>query len=279
MKSDFFEYARFVEYLKCYVGENRRSLIISGIVLLALPTFLVIVFTWMSIDSYSNLYTYNEMYPSALRDPCLWIVSCVLICCALLFGAVAGSKMFSVVSGRHSRVNFLMTPASAFEKYAALFLIYIVGFVVLMFCSANIANIMRLVVFGVDTEVYKYMEGLSLSQILMLDTKDVSITAMLWGLVLMVPAIYTLGGCLWPRHGFLMTTAFCVVANVLLTALASIPIVSMTLIDGDIEPRYEFFSESDNGLYLVAAGEFIIMIFCYIVSYFRLKEWEVVARW
>ncbi len=254
-----------------------------AIVLLVVPSFLLSIFTWMSIDTYMHAEKMMANYEyQTIGDPLQWMVSLTLLGCGLLLGAVCGSKMFSGLSTRFSRVNFFTTPASNFEKFATLFLIYFVGFFVIYFCSANIANWLRVGIFSLDPVVARYIKALSIREILMysVDTDHpVRVMLLLWGSLVSIPSLYALGSSLWPKNGFLMTTAALIVLQIVLSTLVSIPLVSMSLFDSSLEPRFEFLDNDLTVAGIIIVFEYAWAAFCLALSYFRMKEWEVIARW
>lgn len=274
MKSQIFDRTRFLNCLRCYLGENRRSLQMSALIMLTLPTILTLIFTWMSLDMYQHGRFAEQ---SSLYDPGQWILGSVLVGCTALFGAISGAKMFSTLSTKHSRVNELTLPASVLEKFLTLFLIYFFGFLVVMFLSVNLANILRVVLFSIDPAARAGMIMLSFKELMLCDLEYPEASWLAWGMVLLFPAVYSLGSSLWPKHGFLKTTVCCILLSIATSTLSSVTLIPITFSAGVIEPRFDF--DVRTVLAMLAAAEFAVVIFCYLVSYFRLKEWEVIDRW
>lgn len=270
-----FDYDRFKFYLKSYVGEHRRHLILMTLLVAILPTFLLCVYTWLFKEDYQ----FSYQYWSSNHDPMSSSLTVLTVLLCMIMSAFAGSRMFSVLSTKHSRENFLTLPASSLEKFIVLFGIYCVGYILLLTVSIMAADIIRRGMFfylGPNVDFifapWKFKEYMS---------PDYWLTyVILWlGYIICIQSTYSVGSVLWPRHGFLMTfvatSALQIVWGILLLA----SFLPLNLFGGHAEPRFPLEHYEGAITNLLIAVEVIFIVGCFVFCYFRMKQWEIISRW
>ena len=277
-----FSFNRFSLFLKCYIGENRRTLFILGTIILCLPTLLLCVSTWLGQDVYeiSRYYgrDYFYSYPELHVDPQRWMVIFVFVSLSLIFAMVCGSMTFSTLSTKSSRENFLTIPATMLEKFTALFLIYIVAYVVLMFLSINIANQVRVILFG---HLSQNLCAIPFKETFGMFPNGYVYRNMVawWGFYGVVMTTFMVGSSLWPKNSFIKTMVAIIALIIVVFSLGGIAFVSYGLFSRSFEARFEWMEHEATMLNILMITEAVYSVAAIIFSYFRLKQWELVSRW
>ena len=271
-----FDYDRFKFYLKSYVGEHRRHLLILTLLVAMLPTFLMCVYTWLFQDDYQ----FSDQYWSSDIDPmAVSLIPLITLLC-MVMSAFAGSRMFSVLSTKHSRENFLTLPASSLEKFTALLVIYFVAFFVLMTVSIFAADFTRRFLF--------FYLGPHVDFIFMPSTLKEFLDAGWWVRVIIsfigyfgcILSTYAVGSTLWPRHSFIVTFVATSALQIVWLILFLSVILPLNLFGGSFEPRFDLhFLNEKIILGLLIAFEVVYMVGCFVFCYFRMKQWEIISRW
>ncbi|MCH5244894.1 MAG: hypothetical protein J1E84_00400 [Muribaculaceae bacterium] len=273
--SQTFNFHRLTLFLKCYIGENKRNLLIFATLMLTLPTLLVCIGTWLGQDVYDIQY---PSYYDSDYDPQHWMVAFVCFSQAYLFAMTAGSRVFSALSTKHSRLNFFTTPASTLEKYIALTIVYVAGYALLMFISVNMANIIRVGLFG-----HMSNNLLMVPFPEMMGRVNYSFPyrsmVLIWSTFAVSISIFTVGSVLWPHNSFIKTLVAIIALSIIIGSLTTSSIVYKAVTLGSVGPRFEWMDSERAIMNLVIIGNFISSIACMVFAYFRLKEWEVISRW
>ncbi|MCH5346514.1 MAG: hypothetical protein J1E63_05355 [Muribaculaceae bacterium] len=270
-----FDYDRFKLYLKSYVGEHRRHLLLLTLLVAFLPTFLLCVFTWLFQDEYQ----FNNQYWSSNHDPMASSLIPIVAVLCIVMSAFAGSRMFSVLATKHSREGFLTIPASSLEKFTALFAIYCVGYILLMSVSIMVADFIRLGLFSyLGPDVDFILAPWKLKE-LMSEEFWLKFVILWLGYFCCILSTYAVGSALWPRHGFIMTFVATSALQIVWGILFLGAILPLNLFGGSYEPRFDFEVNENIIIGLGIALEMIYTAGCFVFCYFRMKQWEIISRW
>lgn len=278
----FFNFNRFRIFLACYFGEQRRSLMIFAIIVLSLPALILCLSTWLGQSAYEftrleHMYiNYGEL--TEINDPQHVMVCSILVCLSLLLATVSGSMTFSALSSKSSRTNFLMVPATIFEKFSALFLIYIVGFSVLMLVSVNLANLLRYALFF---QLSEHLKPLSFYETICLYKSGYVFRQMfaLWGLFGILITTFMTGSVLWPKNSYIKTTVALIALSCILGFIFGFVMISYEMASLHITERFEWMNQPATLFSVLIVIEALYCIAATVFCYFRLKQWEIVARW
>lgn len=273
-----FDFERFKLFMQCYVGENSRNLLILGALILTLPAILVCACTWIGQDAYNVSEQYLSYCVEYNKDPQHWMVMFINVSLSFLFAMVAGSRVFSALTTKHSRENFFVIPASTLEKFVALIIIYIVGYSVLMFVSVNVSNLIRPAIFG---HVSDLLKPLSFKDVICATSEIMPYRTMIfvWMFIGVSISTFTVGSVLWPSNSFIKTTVALIAIGIVTSTLTSISFIGQGLFSGDLNIRYEWMANERTIVGIAIVVEIIYSIACIVYSYYRLKQWEVISRW
>ena len=215
-----FNFNRFSQALKCQFLVSRKSWIrLFGIYTLVMfmaelfwtrvqgTSYAIMAEQWSADDLYSN---YNHNVEQVL-------FFCIMFfCIAMLFGA---TSMFSQMKETRQRSAYLLWPVSHLEKYVISFLLNFVLMAVLTVVAYLLADTLRvfvdwltgrIIVWGIHklTELIGYAVFEQWQTIWML-----------FAWVFYIHSLYIVGGTLFRRQQFLLTSATIAVVAILLTMI------------------------------------------------------------
>lgn len=281
--NQIFDFSRFGAYMRKYVAENRSQLLTLGALALFLPMVLVnltiYAFGWGTWLPTFNLpgYDFNWRYEVLFFLVILYILS-----------MISGARLYSSLATKQSRIALFGCPASNLEKSLVPFLIYVVGFFIVAYAGAFLADAVRVWIgraFFADSMTpapqFIPFRGLFFIAGNLWDapTVETYISSPLSN-IFFFQAVFILGTTVWPRHSVVKTVIFGMIFNI---------VVSMLAVWG-----YFLFFHGHAAIRLenvgvdATAGEVAAVIFSieavltiglYLLSYFRFKEWEVIQRW
>lgn len=306
MNNQIFNAARFSAYFKKYIVEKRNSIMVCTGVLLLLPVVYCLAYPYLVDCYYPDAY-YN--FPDHIPDP-MWRPELSMFIIMLGIAALYCSDFYSVISQKKERIAVFTCPASNFEKFATYFIIYAVAYPLLLVLFFFLADALRVWIYRATTDGLSCIQYISpkylltfgntldyayLYQVDILNGNELnadiieyfrtsafikySIT-LLTGLF--IQALFALGSVIWSKKSAFKTICFLMAFGILsgflfyfgMRTFYSSPIHII-----NIEPR-DFGISTDKGItifYDIIA--ICIIIFTWVVSYFRFKEWEVIKRW
>ncbi len=306
MKNQIFDASRFSAYFKKYVVEKKNSLLISFSAILLFSIALCVGWPYIK-GYYSPEAVKNFVVHANILDP-MWYSELKFFILMWVIACVMGCETFSTLTKKKDRIALFTCPASNFEKFATYFLIYIIIFPVLTFLCFLFADAIRvwvysattdgascihyisphyLLSFGCDmkyinTDLYLYNSAITPDEraelIKFLETSAaVQFSLTLFGGLLM-QALFALGSAVWPKKSGLKTLSFFwgfgIVASILFYQ-------GIRLFWGNapIEPRSFGIQSEMTQIVIYDAIALCVIVFTWVVSYYRFKEWEVINRW
>ena len=232
-----FYFNRFSQALKCQFLVERKSWIrLFGIFTLVM--FMAnLFFTRVQGTSYNTMvedWTFDELirtYTHQVEQSVAFGVFFFAI--AMLFGA---TSMFSQMKDTRKRSAYLLWPVSNLEKYVVSFLLYFVLMAILTVGAYMLADTLRVLVDWLSGRVAiwgipKLAEPFAKNAAL----EDWQPAWMFFAWVFYVHSLYIVGGTLFRRQQFLMTSGTIVVVIILLT-----------MISNQINPNIDFVTGTWN---------------------------------
>lgn len=180
-------------------------------------------------------------------------------------------------------IDFMMTPASTLEKYAARCIIYIVGFfIVAMIGTALIDGVQYftsvLLKHHVNESIFSFFRHINFNF-----TENIAILLVIASFYLVAQSLFVLGGVVWPKRGIWITLAYIIVMTLAINVFIQI---AYSIVCQHVELfRFGMLFDMDNKttetivLFSLFAMNLVVTAFNYIVAYYRLKEAEIVQRW
>ena len=214
-----FNFNRFSQALKCqFLVERKTWIRLFGIFTLVM-SFANLFFTRVQGNNYSNMVE-NWGLEEASRHYNHYVESTVMFgiiffCIAMLFGATG---MFSQMKDTRKRSAYLLWPVSNLEKYVVSFLLNFVLMAILTVVAYMLADALRVFVDWLTGRVVIW--GIpKLSE--PLNSPDGpfehwQFAWMLFAWVFYIHSLYVVGGTLFRRQQFLMTSATIAVVAILL---------------------------------------------------------------
>ena len=277
-KNQIFDGARFVAYFKYYAGSNGRRLQMSALgILLAWVLMCVLppVLTWFGGYRAAAMYSMPD-YMWVIEN--LWGVVLLMVLCA-----VSGSRMFSAYHNPRGRIGLLTTPASALEKFATYFIIYVIGFMVVFYVSAIVGDALRV---GAVKLLSDYGDAAHMRPLADVFTSGVASDGkgaamsllLLYGSAMFTLAWFSLGSILWSKNSFVKSLGAAFVFNVVYGLLFSYGFKTFCHRVADVRPRFESWTVETS----VAVGittTVVAIVFVFWLAYRRFREADIIERW
>ena len=190
--------------------------------------------------------------------------------------ALSCSFAFERMNSKQKRISFLMTPATVLEKYLARLLIVIPGTLIIFFLGCFISDLVRVLLFSMSYQ-YGIVQFIDASAFREISFNSKSFWTGPFPIIatfsLFISSVFTLGSSIWPKASFLKTAGVCAALFFfyLIIFLMAYPRHNNPLISAiinDINSAATFV----NTLFILAS------IFNFTLSYFRLKESEIIQR-
>lgn len=261
-----------------YCRENKRRLILSLISLILLILLIAVLCflenkKYYNVPRYSHDPSWNDIIP-------LYIITAF---CALCYGA---ASMFKDLASRQGRINMLMVPANASEKFLSRWIIYVV-IAPIVFClvvfavealRCNIINSFDYEAAAVP--LYRAIGDKQLAlQIIDCEPKNLSkiVTTMIL-LFFTIQSLFVLGSTIWHKNTLiktfvvfsLLTTLYCVYTYNLGEAL-----LSHKFPDEGLDNKFEELKKHTYAILIMA--EISVCLFNYFMSWLRLRELDVIT--
>lgn len=279
-KNQIFNGARFAAYFKYYAGSNGRRLQMSALgILLAwvLACVLPPVATWFGGYRVVEEYSLPD-YMWASED----VYGVVLL---LIFSAVSGSRMYSAYHNPRGRIGLLTMPASALEKFATYFIIYVIGFLAVFYVSAIVGDALRVGAVKLLSDYGDYAHLRPLADVFtsgVTEGQDVDgvvlMMVALYGSVLFTLAWFALGSILWSKNSFVKSLAAAFVFNVVYGMLLSYGVKTFHHKFMEIRPCFENCS-TETAVVAGITSAVVAIAFVFWLSYRRFREADIIERW
>ena len=261
---DFFRYERFADYLKKLFVESWRSNLVRIVLLFAA---MLVVELWTAITIYPGYYdaegilltNYQRDYDPAHST--LWPIFALLF---LLVGCFMSSRFLHDGQRKSGRITMLTTPVSTFENWLARWILHVPAVIVVFFGSLYLADALRVAIFS---PVYP---DLPISPFTITGQfHQLGEVGPMFILYFLLTSLYLLGGVFFPRRAILATSILLFFVGWL---YVSIGIGTHAFFDE--KPGYDY----SLGKNLILAYLCVATLFCWWLSFRRLKELEVIDR-
>jgi hypothetical protein len=272
--SDVFNLNRFGLYIKKHLIDNYRLYAMSLVVLFAL-LLIVVVITYLTGDNFRH---YNNLIPMY----CIGII---------LSGMIFTSAAFSEFSTKPKGVDYLMLPASHFEKFITVFLFTTVGFLL-------VYHLAFYVMFLCLDQIAMLRSGQHMINDLNTDRGILRIgyfyPCFIW---LLLQSIFLLGASYFEKYSFLKTIFLTIIVlfalfllnavfvkilfgNNLVEWFAHAPMFAVMVKNELASPNQfnevkQLFLPRTMQDILGFAGKYLLIPFFWVVAYFRLKDKEI----
>lgn len=170
-------------------------------------------------------FLFMEMFLHIIHIDMLSILqSCVFV--AYIYILVGADKMFSVLSTKQRRTAFLMQPASNTEKFITRYLfntlVWLAG-IAIAFVLADTTRVLLSYVLNMDNHsmIFSLFSYISFSGFFgdgAIRNSGILLIAFLW-----VHSVYMLGGTLFRRYSFFITSAILIAFMIVLALIAEAP--------------------------------------------------------
>ncbi|MBQ1973263.1 MAG: hypothetical protein II222_02780 [Paraprevotella sp.] len=284
MKSleDIFSYSRFMTYARLKWAELRKPTILWGVVLFVLIS---ILFSWHSLYELSHFYSrhtdYIPYFVQVGKDPTHSFVYLGAMFISWLLSTIIGNITFRELGVRSKRISFFCLPVSTFEKTVFVLLgsfLACVAYAILVICADWVRVVVAELVFPVyaecikpffsNGEIFTYMDSYySLASFVLLYAS----------VPLLLHSFFMLGSVVWKKLSFLKTA---IVLSVSFIAGFFLLFHWIEHLNHDIN-GYVYMDEWGkdlNPFCLFSSIMFLVTVFNWAMTYYRLKETEVIHR-
>lgn len=300
MENNIFDSTRFLNYLRSYILINRRQLLITLALFVAIPVALPSVMAYLD-----NAY----MRKSFIYVDPMWHTEMVVFnLIFVIWAAVFGSKIYGNMQSKGNRIEVLTNPASQFEKFLAYFFIYVVCFYVLYVAVTFLGDYVRVIVTRMYAEEGAIIKPIPLEYVLTLgncddilaitedrwviegatettklalirlvEFKEIAEPLMLVNTIVLTQAFFALGGIVWFKNVAMKTASFGIAMMIIVAIVWGLGF--KTFIGGPFEPRFEMSIANTTALWIIECVVFAMTVFFYWLSYKRFKEAEIIHRW
>lgn len=299
MKNQIFDTERFSAYFKKYVAERRTPLLSYLGVLFLFPIAVCLLIPLLK-GLYDPIAVEHFIERGNILDP-MWGSELTLFVFLWLLVCLKCGDFYSMLTGKRERISLFTCPASNFEKFSTYFLISVILFPIIFFGIFLFVDAIRVWVFRAatgaecihyisplyllsfgtaekfwDIDFYSAAQSAELMDFFRNTMAARFSMALLGGLL--IQALYALGCTVWPKRSFLKTSCFSLAF--LITAGILFYEGSRLFYGNDsLSPREFGFSSPISELIFYDLIAVCIIIFTWIISYMRFKEWEVIKRW
>ena len=265
-----FNFNRFSQALKCQFLVERKSWIrLFGIFTLVM--FMAnLFFTRVQGMSYHTLaenWTFDELirtYTHYVEQSAAFGV--FFFCIAMLFGA---TSMFSQMKDTRKRSAYLLWPVSNMEKYVVSFLLNFVLMAILTVGAYMLADTLRVlvdwlsgrvVIWGIPMFAKPFGNNTALVEWQM--------AWMFFNMVFYIHSLYIVGGTLFRRQQFLMTSGTIVVVSILLSMILNQIHPDFNFITGTYDEKAQTYTQTFYpSFYIINSVVTLLIPLHYWVSY------------
>lgn len=284
--SQTFNPARFAAALRKEWGENRRQLLL----LTFLPMgMMAVALFWLTMAKFSEISAYCQSLLANSSDFASGVTSLsvykeyhgathiILAWILVAFACLTASLAFSSTATKEGVLNDLATPASRFEKFAARFVIYILGAWVAAIAGWIIDVFATYLIMDIFTPIGHFFLPTTTGPLFDSATpRSGTITSVTLFFTIFLQSIFFLGSTVWPKSSFVKTfvSAFAIAATMVIIAVTTVKAFADTLHpSGNNIPA--FLDHTLTYLILLA----IMAMINYTIAFIRYRETDVVRRW
>lgn len=190
---------------------------------------------------------------------------------AMIYGIISGSMFMEDYSNRDLRLNSLMLPASTFEKFLSRTVICVILTLVAYVSLFYLADFFRVMILKALSGPDAYVPYFSISDVFINNATCSSLILS----YLCAQATFILGSTIWPKHPFVKTFAALFVLLVLFSFFIGYVLKSFGAFNFAIGALILERNDFTCASYVF---NICYILFCYIISYFRMRESEIINR-
>lgn len=278
IRDTFFDWHRFANVCRKEMVEGWKANLLRVVLMYGM---LAIAFIWNAHLEYDGDRSREAIERS------VWAFGIMAFLWGItVMGCLSASFTMERMKTKTGRMAVLMTPATAFEKFFARWIIFTFVFLVVYIIAYKLADWTRVLVF-----MAKYPEIDPIGQVPLCSmvgecgtstehwTAFPDYRAFMLGVsgYLFFQSCFVLGSSIWPKNAFLKTFAAgvaIVIAYTLIGAMFGNLLISGNYLDVD---RVHLSEETLWACMTVAA--FAMALVNWVLAYFRFKESEIIHRW
>lgn len=266
--SQIFDFKRYADCIKRDLTLNGRAWLIRAALMVAVMTIMLVLVSRDDIHGMWNAQTIS------IEDQMDHGFN-VLRVCMFIFTAIGASLFMENMTSPGKRLNELMSPASTLEKYLSRWTVCVLGVTIGFFVCFSLAELLRILIME---WIWGDINGLVYCGPFKL-LKQAERWYFPWCIMAAIQATFVLGSTVWPKKSFQKTFGFMFALQILLvlTVIATdellMPDPSQYVLK--ITP-YDF--TQDDLFRILSVSSLVWTAYCYIVSFFRMRESEIIHR-
>ena len=269
IKDTFFSFSRFGKLFYKEISENWK---LYGLQVLVMYVAMAITLIWYSYTDYTSFNTLAKTNDLNVHIFTLvfWMWSWWTFIC------LGTSFAFKTMKGKTGRITMLMTPVTAFEKFFFRWLIYVLVLPLLILLSIWLADYTRVFVYSAIYPEMPFIEVTDFKHFVDQGDGGYSLChswvdgSLLILLNVYIQSFFLLGSIIWPKNSFIKT----LIAFVLFVFLYYWVVVGFSHFteNSALANLNSFIFKWGHVLFPV------LTIINWVLTYFRLKESEVIHR-
>ncbi|MDE6326958.1 MAG: hypothetical protein K2L29_05905 [Duncaniella sp.] len=237
------------------IAYNRRKILIFSVSILSVITITDIIFTVS--NAYAGTNTAFEQF------------GCLILLAA---ATILPSLSFHELAKKPSASRFLTLPASDIEKFASRWILTVPGSILLLITISLVGDTLSAIIVRLLCDISGDIDSGLLHYCTSADIMTREEKLCYIAVMLALQSFFFLGALLWPRLSWAKTSGCLMDILIVYTIVLLVPVLAISG-ENATYPAY-----LNIGLETVTAICFCITPVNYIISFFRLKEAEVINR-
>ncbi|MCI5707598.1 MAG: hypothetical protein MR298_09825 [Odoribacter sp.] len=271
-QNTIFNLSRFKNLLLKELKENKKSLLLRWLMLYG---FLTITFLLAAL----------QYYPTSQNEYNVWALEmAAFIGILFVTGCASASLMMEHINTKTKRISTLILPASSFEKFIVRWLIFVVFFLMFYWIAFYLADWTRMAIYSAAYPENTLISPLPLSDFLWNPGSEYcyfkarKLTLLAFSGYLAIQSFFVLGSCIWPKNSFIKTFAALFLLFGVYFYFAFLSAEQYLSNKYISDPFPNLVNEGNQELVgiCILSG---IVLFNWILAYFRFKESEIIQRW
>lgn len=274
IKDTFFSAPRFFNICRKDWIESWKSNLLRVVLLYGVMT---IIMLW------NGYFEYDSCSSNRQTDPTWSFLLGLFMWCLWIFGCLSASLTMEKMKTKTSRIAFLMTPATPFEKFFSRWMLTTVIFLVVFLLTYKLADYTRILVYTLAYPEIKAIAPVNLLN----SVGGLADDYTLYHCILQIFAVisgyfyfqscFVLGSSIWPKNSLLKTFAAGTTITIVYTTI--IGLLGKALLKGKLGFLSFLGDWEENGVYIMLISICVFFaLFNWTLAYFRFKESEVIHR-
>lgn len=269
-KDNIFSASRFMNLCRKNMVESWKVNLLRVVLMYAV---MAVIFVWSAYFDYKNPLSNESIIRTSLY---------VFLWFGTICGCISASLTMENMKSKTSRLSALMTPATPFEKFFSRWLVSTIVYIVVFIIAFTLADYTRVVIYSIAypeqtiaAAQLKYLFATSGDYAIMQNGPD-TIGALIL-LYFVFQSCFILGSSIWPKNSLIKTFvagfAIILLQGFIVGGVAQLLFNNPSFV-GKVSPQnYE-----QNFKYLGLIWGSVIVLFNWILAYFRFKESEIINR-